>query len=127
MVSQKYLQEYARLTARNGVNVTKGKYVLINCALCAAEFGRMVMKECYDLGAKDVILLYNDEKAARIRYENADIEMFRTLPEWRAEQRNYYAREGCVCIHIIADDPEAFAGLDSAKLTASTLAAKKAF
>ena len=127
MVSQEYLHEYAKLTAGSGVNVTPGKYVIINCALCAAEFGRMVMKECYDRGAKDVILLYNDEKAARIRYENAALEMFETLPEWRAEQRNYYAREGCVCIHIIADDPEAFAGLDSKKLTASALAAKKAF
>ena len=112
MVSQKYLQEYARLTAGSGVNVTEGKYVLINCALAAADFGRMVMKECYDRGAKDVIMLYNDEKAARIRYENAAMEVFETVPEWRAEQLNYYAREGCVCIHICADNPESFAGVD---------------
>ena len=127
MVSQNYLQEYARLTARNGVNVTPGKYVFINCALCAADFGKMVMKECFELGAKDVIINYIDQAANRIRYENADLEMFKALPEWKAEQRNYYAREGCVCIHIIADDPEAYAGVDGAKLMAERLAAKKAY
>ena len=123
----KYLQEYARLTARNGVNVTPGKYVLLNCSLDAAEFGRMVMEECYKLGAKDVLMLYYDDKAARIRFENASLEVCGNIPDWRAEQRNFYAREGCVAIHIIADDPEAFAGVDSEKMTANTLAAKKAF
>lgn len=127
MVSQTYLKEYARLTAQKGVNVTPGKYVFINCALCAADFGKMVMKECFELGAKDVIINYIDQAANRIRYENADVEMFKEYPEWKAEQRNYYAREGCVCIHIIADDPEAYAGVDGAKLMADKLAAKKAY
>lgn len=127
MISQAYLKEYARLTANNGVNVSEGKYVIINCALCAAEFGRMVMKECFELGAKDVILNYVDQDAQRLRYEHADLEVFKEYPEWKGESRNFYAREGCVCIHIIADDPEAFAGVDSEKLMANTLAAKKAF
>ena len=121
------LREYARLTARNGVNVTEGKYVLLQCAIEAAEFGRMVEEECYRLGAKDVIMIYNDQKAARIRLDNADIEQFRSLPEWRAEQRNYYAREGCVCINIISEDPEIFAGAPSDKLMASSLAAHKGY
>ncbi|MCI8387187.1 MAG: aminopeptidase [Clostridiales bacterium] len=121
------LREYASLTARNGVNVTKGKYVLLRCAIEAAEFGRMVEEECFKLGAKDVIVIYEDQRASRIRLDYADISEFENVPEWRAEQRNYYAREGCVCINIISEDPEIFAGAPSEKLMANSLAAHKAF
>jgi aminopeptidase len=127
MTFNEKLREYARLTAQNGVNVTEGKYVLLNCDIEAAEFGRMVEEECFNLGAKDVIMIYTDQKAARIRYERADISQFENIPAWRAEQRNYYAREGCVSINIIAEDPEAFAGVPSNKLMANSLAAHKAF
>lgn len=121
------LREYAILTARDGVNVTKGKYVIIRCAIEAAEFGRMVSVECYKLGAKDVIMIYSDQKFDRIRLDSADISEFSSVPEWRAEQRNFYAREGCVCINIIAEDPEIFAGAPGDKLLSASLAAHKAF
>ena len=112
------LQEYARLVARQGVNVTAGKYVLLFCSIEAAEFGRMVEEECYKLGARDVIMIYKDQKASRIRLDYASLDEYKTLPEWQAEQRNYYAREGCVTINILAEDPEAYAGASSEKLQA---------
>ncbi len=127
MVNENYLREYARLAAANGANVTPGKYVLINTSLAAVDFAHLVEEECFKLGAKDVIMNYVDEKAARIRLDYADLEVFKNIPEWKAESRNYYARETCCIIHIIADDPEAFAGADSEKLMASSLASKKAF
>lgn len=117
------MRDYASLTAKLGVNVKSDRYVYLNCDIEAAEFGRLVEEECYKLGAKDVIMNYNDQRAARIRLDNADISMFEKLPEWKCEQRNYYAREGCVCIHIIAEDPEIFAGASGEKLKASALAA----
>lgn len=120
------LREYARLTVRQGVNVTDGIYVIIRCPIIAADFGRMVMEEAFACGAKDVIMQYSDEKAARIRYDNAALAQFETLPAWQAEQLNYYAREGTVSISIIAEDPEAFAGVDGAKLLASAKARRTA-
>ena len=121
------LKEYARLTASMGVNVKEGQYVLLRCAVEAVEFGRMVQEECFKLGAKDVIFVLEDQRAARIRLDYASLEQFENIPEWRAEQRNFYAREGCVCINIIAEDPEIFAGAPSDKMTANTLAADRAF
>lgn len=124
---EKKMRDYASLTAKLGVNVKSDRYVYLNCDIEAAEFGRLVEEECYKLGAKDVIMNYNDQRAARIRLDNADISMFEKLPEWKCEQRNYYAREGCVCIHIIAEDPEIFAGASGEKLKASALAAHKGY
>lgn len=127
MAFNEKLREYAKIIANLGVAVTPGKYVLLRCPIIAAELGRMVQEECFELGAKDVIFMWNDEISARTRLDKADIEEFRTLPDWRAESQNYYAREGCVAISIIAEDPDIFAGADSEKLKASTLASHKAF
>lgn len=125
MAFSEKLREYARLTVRQGVNITEGIYVLVRCPIIAAEFGRMIMEEAFACGAKDVIMLYSDAKASRIRLENAALAQFETMPEWQAEQSNYYARQGTVVISILADDPEAFAGVDGAKLLASAKASHK--
>ncbi len=126
MAFEEKLREYARLTVRQGVNVSAGIYVIVRCPIVAADFGRMVMEEAFACGAKDVIMQYSDTQAARIRYENAALAQFETVPAWQAEQSNYYAREGTVAISIIAEDPEAFAGVDGAKLLASAKARRAA-
>ena len=121
------LTEYAALAVRRGVNVTKGKYVLLYSDIEAAPLARLVEEECFKCGAKDVILVYNDQHASRIRLDNADLNVFERLPDWKCEQRNYYARKGCVCINIISEDPEIFAGADGEKLKASAIAAHKGY
>ena len=126
MAFEEKLREYARLTVRQGVNVSNGIYVIIRCPIIAADFGRMVMEEAFACGAKDVIMQYSDTAAARIRYENAALAQFETVPAWQAEQSNYYAREGTVSISIVAEDPEAFAGVDGAKLLAAAKARRAA-
>lgn len=121
------LTEYAALAVTRGVNVTKGKYVLLFSDIEAAPLARLVEEQCYKHGAKDVILTYNDQLASRIRLDNASLQVFKSLPGWKCEQRNYYAREGCVCINIISEDPEIFAGADGEKLKASAIARHKGF
>lgn len=121
------LDEYARLTVHNGANVAPGQYVLINCPIVAAEFGKKVMREAYRAGAVEVIINYRDEESSRIVYENSPVEVFEALPSWKAEMRNLYARKKGAMIHIIAEDPEAFAGISPEKLMANTRACHKAY
>ncbi len=127
MPNRESLKNYAKLIVRMGINPDEGKYVLLNCPIEAAELARLIEEEAFEAGAKDVIISWNDDKAARIRLERAALSQFETVPEWRAESRNYYAREGCCSITIVGNDPEAFAGVPSEKLRASTLAGRKAF
>ena len=121
------IKEYARLTVRTCGNVTPGKTVVLVCPVVAAQFGRLIVQEAYDAGARDVIVIYSDEKMSRIRYMNADLSVISSIPAWQAEQRNMYAREGCVSIMILAEDPDAFTGVDDAKLMASAIARRNAF
>lgn len=127
MTFEEKLSEYAKLTVRTCGNVTQGGYVLLSCPVHAARFGRMIAGEAYAAGAKDVIMLYYDEEFSRLRFLSAALEVFKSVPAWQAEQRNFYAREGCVSISVLSEDPDIFSGVPDAKLTANAIARKNAF
>ncbi len=127
MTFEEKLQEYAKLTVRTGGNVTEGKYVLLSCPVLAAPFGRMLAAESFAAGARDVIMLWYDEDFSRIRFDSADLEVFSSVPQWQAEQRNFYARGGCVSITVLAEDPDVFEGVSDKKLMSNAIARKKAF
>ena len=48
------LKKYANLIAKCGVNVQKGQEVLITAELDQPEFVKMLVDECYKLGASKV-------------------------------------------------------------------------
>lgn len=127
MILQDRINYYAELIVRLGANVTPDRYVMISCPVSAADFGCKVAEHCYRAGAKDVVMNYYDDRFARIRYDNAPENVFGSVPEWKAESRNYYAREGCCNIAIIGDDPDIFTGVDSGRLLAQTRANHAAF
>lgn len=121
------LKAYARLIVRTGTNVQKGQYVVLNCSVENHEFARLVVKEAYDVGAKDVIIFWNDIKTSRIRYDHVSLETLAEVPQWQADSRNFYAQERAAFISIVGSDPQAFQGIDGKKLQASSKASAKAF
>ena len=121
------LREYARLIVRTGANVQKGQLTIVNCAVENFEFGRMVVSEAYQAGAKDVIVFWNDAKTSRIRFDNVGLDILGNIPDWLAESRNYYARNNAAVISIVGNDPEAYKGVASEKLQTSSKASAKAF
>ncbi len=121
------LQKYARLIVRLGMHVTQGKYVILNSPIEAAELARMIAREAFECGARDVIMNWSDDAFSRLRFENAPLSEFEKLPEWRGESRNYYARQKCCYLSLVGNDPEAFAGVPSEKLRANTLASRASF
>ena len=127
MTFEEKLKQYARLVVRIGVNVQKGQDIVLRCPAECYEFARMIAKEGYEAGAKQVIVHFKDEQISRLTYDYADISVFETVPEWQAESLNKYAKEGACFISISGGDPEVFKGVDSNKLKANAKASDKAF
>jgi aminopeptidase len=121
------LQEYARLMVRTGVNVQKDQSLVLNCSVENYEFGRLIVKEAYEAGAKEVVVFWNDVKVSRLRYDYAAIDLFKTIPEWQVESRNYYANKKAAVISVIGSDPQAYLGVDSEKLKVNSRTGAKAF
>lgn len=121
------LEKYAQLTVKNGVNLTKGQELVISSPVECIAFTRLLAKAGYEAGAKEVIVHFSDEKLARLKYDNAPMEVFENVPEWVAGSRNYYAARGAAFISIAASDPDIFSGVDIKKLAANNKSSFVAF
>ena len=64
------LRKYAQLIAKAGVNVQKGQEVFILAGLDQPEFVKMVVEECYKLGASrvEVDFDYQPLEKLHVRY-----------------------------------------------------------
>lgn len=118
------LAQYADLAVKTGVNIQKDQILVLQCPVEYAEFARMITENAYKSGAKDVVVVWKDEKLSRIRFDYAALEVFETIPEWRAKLFNGYAKEGAAFMNVLAEDPEIFKGVSSDKLLANVKASE---
>lgn len=114
------LREYARLAVRIGVNIQKGRELVLTCPIECAYFGRMIAEEAYYAGAREVITIWRDELMSKIKYDLADEDVFNHFPEWEVEQRMTYARRGASFISISASDPDLFKDVKPERLRNSS-------
>lgn len=124
---QKKFEEYAKLLVEVGVNIQKGQNLVIGCPVDCAWFARLCAKAAYDAGCREVIMSWGDELLSREKYLRAADDVFDAVPEWRVRFNTDYAREGAAFLHIAADDPEIFKGVDQNRLIRSSRASGAAF
>lgn len=126
MKYEKQLKRLAALTVKVGANVQPGQYVTVMSPVYAADFARMIQKEAFEAGAKDVIVRYSDQKTERTRFEYATAETLADIPDFVKEQRTHYLRSGGAFINISGGDPEGLKGVDGKKLLEFSRAMNKA-
>ena len=130
MIRKEELERYASMLLRVGLGLRKGQEFMINASLEAAPLVRVLTRQAYEMGAKDVQVNWQDAECERLRYLCQDEETLGSFPDWKAEMYNGYCRRGCAYLAITSDDPDAFAGVDAARIalagrakTAATLEA----
>ena len=113
------LKKYADFIVRVGVNPQPGQTLVINCCLEAAPLARLCVRSAYEAGARDVLVNWSDNEVSRSRMELGSEEALTDFKSYQLRRYLDYAEsEGGVCVlHLIADDPELFAGLDGAKIS----------
>ena len=110
------LSKYAKLIVKSGLNVQTDQIVVIDAPIESVELVRLITKEAYEVGAKEVVVKYNDEVVSRYKYEYVDKDEFGNVPSWFSEFRNGYASKNASFLTIHSDDPEGFKGIDPAKM-----------
>ena len=122
------LKKYADFIVRVGVNPQPGQTLIINCPLEGAPLARLCVRSAYEAGARDVQVNWSDDAVARARMELGSEEALTDLKPWQLRRYLDYAEsEGGVCVlHLIADDPELYAGIDGNKISRVN-AARRAF
>ena len=127
-MNQELLKKYAEFTVQVGVNVQKGQTLIIRCPVEGAYFGRACMEAAYKAGAREVVIRWEDEKAARIRMELGEEEALSETKPYELRSYLDYAESegGCCLLAIHASDPEIFKGLDTGKINRVSLAKQEA-
>lgn len=106
------LKEYADLLIRIGLNVQPGQHINIFCPVDCAVLARACTQACYDAGASEVTVMWNDDQVSRMRYLHADDSAFDTIPAWTKAFYDSALEKKCPHLAIVGDDPEALKGVD---------------
>ncbi len=113
------LEEYAKLCVKVGINLQPGQPLIINAPIEGADFVRLVAKQAYEAGAKQVHVNWNDETLTRLKYENAPMEVFENFPKWYADGLEEFAKDGAGYLSIYSEDPELLKEIDPKKIAAN--------
>ncbi len=115
-MDQNYLQNYAHLLIKLGINIQKNQTLVINSPIECAEFARMLTLVAYQEGAKEVVVNWNDELSTKIKYLHAPNEIFDEYPDWLKEFYLSNARKGAAFLSIAASDPELMKEVDPSRM-----------
>lgn len=105
-MDQQLLQKYARLIVRTGVNIRKDQVLVLSSPIACASFARLVQAEAYEAGARDVVMIWNDELSTQLRYLHADEAVFSQYYSWMQTLYLKTSEEGAAYVSIYAEDPE---------------------
>ncbi|MBS4175029.1 aminopeptidase [Bacillus sp. FJAT-49736] len=108
---QENLEKYAELAVKVGVNVQQGQTLVVNASIEAAEFVRLVVKNAYEVGAKDVVVNWNDDAVSRFKYDLAPDETFKVYPKWRAQETIELAENGAAFMSVVSASPDLLKGV----------------
>lgn len=114
------MRKYAHLIAKCGVNVQKGQEVEITTAFDQPDFVRMVVEECYKLGAAKVIVDWTDQKTSKIHAKYCSLETMSNMEKWEKERWQHRVDTIPCRIYIESEDPDGMKGVDQDKMQQAT-------
>ncbi|WP_134704312.1 aminopeptidase [Ammoniphilus sp. YIM 78166] len=118
-----FLEKYAELAIKVGVNIQPNQTLWVNAPIHAVDFIRLVVKKGYEAGAKHVHVEWQDEGCTRLKYDLAPNEAFHEYPVWRAKALEEIAQGGGAYLFVQSEDPELLKGVDAERITAYSKAA----
>lgn len=122
MQNTEVLTKYARLVLEKGVNVQQDQAVVVSAPIEGADFVRILAKEAYALGAKNVHINWGDDELTRLKYEHASDEVMDHFPSWRVQMMEDFAEDGAAFVSIHATDPDLLQGIDSERVARASKA-----
>lgn len=118
-MNRKTLKSYARLIAKAGVNVQRGQEVLISAELDQPDFVRMVVDECYKLGASKVSVDWSYQPLTRSHVRYCTQKVLGSTEDWQLAKWEHQAKVLPCKIYLMSEDPDGLAGINQKKYAAA--------
>ncbi|SEC36071.1 aminopeptidase [Paenibacillus sp. GP183] len=123
MTFESNLEKYAELAVKTALNIQPGQTLWISAPIHIPQFVRLIVKNAYEAGAKNVHIEWIDEICTRLKYTLAPDDSFDKYPLWRANALEELAKENGAYLHIESSDPELLKGVDTKRISAYSIAA----
>jgi len=121
------LEKYADVILKIGINLQPDQRLLIvgdpldysfGVPLELAPFIRVLMAKAYQLGARFVDAIWQDEVVPLLRMQHAPQDSFEEYPKWRATTARKYLESGDAVLMIIAWDADLLVDQDPNRISA---------
>ena len=122
-----FLDAYARLVVKTGLNIQKGQQLLVTAPLDAVPFVRRITEHAYRDGASLVTTIYSDDAATLARFAHAPEEAFDVAPAWLFNGMAEAFKAGAARLAIAGENPSLLAGQDPKKLARANKARSQAY
>ena len=110
------LRKYARLIAESGVNVQKGQEVFIDAETDQPEFVKMLVEECYKLGASRVVVDFDYSPLLKVNVKYCSVETLGSLTAFQKGRWEHYVEKIPCRIYLESSDPDGLKGIDQDKM-----------
>lgn len=110
------LRKYAQLIAEKGVNIQKKQEVIIQCELDQPEFVKMLVEECYRVGAGKVIVYWDYQPLEKIHYRYQSVTTLSKVEKWEEERLQHYVDKLPCRIYLVSEDPDGLKGVNQEKM-----------
>ncbi|SDB81751.1 aminopeptidase II. Metallo peptidase. MEROPS family M29 [Pelagirhabdus alkalitolerans] len=126
MADQALQEKYAELALKTGVNLQKDQVLMINSSIEGVEFTRTVVKKAFELGAKDVIINWQDDEISLTKYQHASVDVLTDIPQWMVDKYMSVAEAGGALLSIRSTNPDLLKDVDPEKVAKATKASAEA-
>ncbi len=115
-MNKKRIKDYAKLIAKMGINIQKGQEVIIQAELDQPEFVKILVEECYKLGAKKVQVEWNYQPLTKINTKYRTLKTLSSFEDWEIEKLKWKCKTLPAIIYLISEDPDGLKGIDQEKV-----------
>jgi aminopeptidase len=120
-----YLQKYAELIVKVGLNLQPKQRLLIYAPLSSAPLVHQVAACAYQNEARLVDVLYYDDELLLTRFQYGPRESFDEVSPWRSRASVEHAQQGDAVLSITGQDPDLLKGQDPELIKRHALALGK--
>lgn len=113
---EKALKDYADVAIKFGINLKKGKTLIINSPIHANDMVEAVVESAYKAGALKVYVRYYNADLNNIEIMHGPAEALETGLAWEYDGLLAELKEGASYLHILSDDPMQYSGVDPEKV-----------
>ncbi len=114
-----WIERFADVVVRAGVNVQPGQGVVLNTDTAHLEIARAVVEAAYAAGAAWVEPIWSDGPMRRSEVDHSSLDQLRASRPWALQRTREWGEQGAAWITLVGDaDPHVLDGADPARAAA---------